>query len=68
MTNSFELEQDIKNSGLKRKFIAEKLGITDYSLAKKINNVTEFKASEIKMISELLGYSLERMSFIFYAA
>lgn len=55
MTNTELLEQKIKDSGRSKKWIAENLGITYAGLHKKINNITEFKAFEVKMICEMLG-------------
>ncbi len=48
MTDTKRLLRIIDNSGLKRVYIAEKLGIDRFSLYKKIRNETEFKASEDK--------------------
>ncbi|NYB73412.1 toxin-antitoxin system, antitoxin component, Xre family protein [Sedimentibacter hydroxybenzoicus DSM 7310] len=55
MTNTVELKRIIKISGLKYKVIAEKLGITYYALQKKINNINEFKASEISIMCNMLN-------------
>lgn len=68
MTDSERLLNDIQDKGLKRKFIAEKLGISQYQLSKKINNIVEFKASEIKLICGILGYKNEEMISIFFAS
>ena len=40
MTNTKLLNEKIVESGLKRKFIAEKLGLSTYGLQRKIENVT----------------------------
>ena len=50
MTNTTLLRQKIDESGYKLKFLAEKCGLTYYGLMKKVNNETEFKASEIKVL------------------
>ena len=55
MTDTNLLNEIIQKSGYKRKFIAEQLGITPFGLDKKINNITEFKASEIDILCRLLG-------------
>ena len=55
MTDTARLIDLIQKSGYKKKFLAEKLGITPFGLDKKINNVTEFKASEIDTLCKLLG-------------
>lgn len=54
MTNTEMLRDAIKRSGLKLEFIAEKLGITRFSLSKKIENVTEFKTSEVQKMCDVL--------------
>lgn len=54
MTNTEELIKIIKKSGYKKSYIAQKLGITTYSLQKKVENKTEFKASEIVLLSKIL--------------
>lgn len=68
MTNTRELLQEIDNSGLKKSWIAEKLGLSYHGLQKKINNDNEFKASEIMMLCDILHItSAERKEEIFFA-
>lgn len=68
MTNTNLLMFKIDESGLKRSFIASKLGLSSYGLAKKINNETEFKASEINLLCEILNIkSLKEKEAIFFA-
>ena len=67
MTNTPVLEQYIENSGYKRNFIAKQLGITSYTLAMKIQNVSEFKASEIDILCSLLGIDIKERMQIFFA-
>ena len=55
MTNTALLEDRIQASGLKKSYIAKVLGLTRAGLSLKIQGVTEFKASEITALSELLG-------------
>ena len=55
MTNTKLLNEKILESGLKKKFIAEKLGLSTYGLQRKIENRSEFKASEISILCDLLG-------------
>lgn len=55
MTNTIMLERLIKESGLKKKYIAKKLNLSTYGLSLKINNKSEFTTSEIIGICELLG-------------
>ena len=68
MTNTEELNRLIDESGYKRKYLAERLGLTPYGMAKKINNLSEFTSSEIAGLCELLGItSLKEKERIFFA-
>ena len=67
MTRTEELRKLLDDSGLKRGYVAEKLGITRQALAMKIENQTEFKPSEILQLCEMLGISnLEDRERIFF--
>lgn len=50
LTNTIELEVAIKRSGLTKRELAKRLGISEMGLYKKIHNITEFKASEIAIL------------------
>ena len=52
MTNTQLLRDKIEQSGYKLRFIAGKLGITYQGFLKKINNESEFKASEIQIMED----------------
>lgn len=68
MTDTELLTSKIDESGLKRSFIAEKLGLSPYGLSKKINNENEFKGSEIKLLCQILNIkSLKEKEAIFFA-
>ena len=68
MTNTTLLEEKINDSGLKKSYIAKTIGITAFSLAKKIRNENEFKASEINGLCILLKIdSAEEKERIFFA-
>ena len=68
MTNTYLLSKKIKDSGLKRGFIAEKLGISYDWLKKKIDNEVAFKAIEIQILCDLLGITdLHEKERIFFA-
>lgn len=54
MTDTKLLREKIEASGLKLRFIADQLDISDKTLAMKIENRTQFKASEIVKLNELL--------------
>lgn len=68
MTNTTLFRQRVKESGLKYSFLAENLGITTYALQLKIDNKNEFKASEVKVLCDLLHISkLTEKEDIFFA-
>ncbi len=67
MTNTKLLNDKITKSGLKRNFIAEKLGLSYYGLKLKIDNENEFKASEISALCDLLNIkTVEEKESIFF--
>lgn len=68
MTNTKELRDIIKTKGVKYYHIADELGITPYSLQKKIDGITDFKGREIAKISKLLQLTVEEMNRIFFAS
>ena len=68
MTDTELLTCKIDGSGLKRTYIAGKLGLSPYGLSKKINNESEFKGSEIKLLCQILNIkTLEEKESIFFA-
>ena len=67
MTNVQLLVKYIEKSGLKRSHIAKQIGISAYSLSLKINNSSEFKASEIDALCKLLDINIEERMAIFFA-
>ena len=68
MTNTKLLEKKIEESGLKKNFIAQALGLSPYGLAKKINNENEFKTSEVDGLCKILNISdLAEKDRIFFA-
>ena len=68
MTNTELLEKRIADSGLKKNFIAEKMGISRTGLLNKLTGKTEFVASEIKFLCDLLGITPEDMKLIFFSS
>ena len=67
MTNTALLEQYIERSGYKKSFIAQQLGLTTYGFLLKVNNKSEFKASEMTILCKLLNISAEDKEAIFFA-
>lgn len=68
MTNSELLEKAIRESGVKRIALLKATGIKAYStLRDKIWNRTEFTASEIQVLCEILRLTTEQREEIFFA-
>ena len=69
MTNKDLLEKAIKEKGLKKAFLAEKIGLTPAGFYNCLNNRAEFKASQINTLCDLLGITdLAEKEAIFFAA
>lgn len=67
MTNTEALKKKIADAGLKQGYIAERLGLSSFGFANKLNNVTEFKATEIQTLCEILHItSLKEKESIFF--
>ena len=66
MTDSEALSKSIENSGLKLTFIANKLELSREGFYKKLNNQTEFKASEIVKLQDILNLSNKERDKIFF--
>lgn len=68
MTNTALLEKLIKDSGLKKTFIAKKLRICRQALDKKIKGLAPFTGPEIKILCDLLRLDTwEEIKPIFFA-
>lgn len=67
MIDSKKLNRKINASGMKRKYIAEKLGLSPYGLSKKISNENEFKVSEVEKICNILNMTADEREDIFFA-
>ena len=61
------LENLIRESGIKKGFISEQMGITRASFANKINNRSEFTGSQIKAITDILKLTQEQRESIFFS-
>lgn len=66
MTDTEKLEAAISNSGLKRRFIAEQLGLSYQGFLNKVNNKSPFTAKEIQIFKDLLHLSTKSMMAIFF--
>lgn len=67
MTNAELLRKKMEEKGITFTFLALKIGITREALYNKLNNETEFKASEITVISNVLQLSGAERDSIFFA-
>lgn len=67
MTNTSMLRSKVRALGLKYDFLARCLNLTPYGLARKIDNKSEFRASEIQVLSGLLQLSVNEKEQIFFA-
>lgn len=67
MTNTELFQAAVASRGLKYGFLAEALHISRAALWMKINNESEFKASEITTLATIMRLSLEERDAIFFA-
>ena len=67
MTDAIKLEYFLKKAKITKKVYAEKLGVSLQGLYNKLNNVTEFKQTEIVITCELLGLTIAERDEIFFA-
>lgn len=68
MTDTEALKRKITEQGLKQGFIADKLGLSSYGFANKLNNKSEFKATEISLLCKLLNITnLSEKESIFFS-
>lgn len=68
LTDTEMLRERIGQSGYKISFIAHKLNLSYQGLLNKINNKSEFKASEIQVLSDLLSLSGNDKAAIFFTS
>ena len=67
MTDTLELEIAIKRAGLTKEEVAKRLNLSSMGFYQKLNNITEFKASEISRLYDILNLkSLEEQQRIFF--
>ena len=62
-----KLMKKLDESGMKKRYIAERLGLSTYGLSLKINNENEFKVSEVEKICKILNITLKEREDIFFA-
>ena len=67
MTNTALLNEAIKESGKKKIYLAERIGVSKQQFNNLCNNRAQFKAEQIQILCEELGINLTRMKVIFFA-
>ena len=68
VTNTLEFEMAMKRAGVTKREVAKRLGLSEMGLYQKINNITEFKASEISKLYDIFDLqTLEDQQRIFFA-
>lgn len=67
MIDTIKLEMSITKARITKRELAKQLGISEMSLYNKIHNISEFKASEIRHLSEILELSDRDRQAIFFA-
>lgn len=65
MTDSARLKELVENSGIKKSFIAKKMGISYQGYVKKENGRSQFLANEIAVLKDLLRLSNKEVAEIF---
>ena len=64
--NYEELRVVMMRKKITNREMAAKLSLSEQALYNKLNGVTEFKNSEIKKITTLLGLSMDDVNLIFF--
>lgn len=65
--NGKMLSRKIDDTGIKKKVLAERLGLSPYGLSMKISGKNEFKNSEIIAICESLSLTPDERDSIFFS-
>ena len=65
MTDTMLLDEVIAAKGMKYSFLAQALGLSNYGFYKKLYGLSEFTASEVAKLSQVLGLSRDMRDKIF---
>ena len=65
MVDSLKLKGKIVESGLSRKEISTKMGISEHTLHNKINGITPFMADEAFVLADILGIAHDMTPYFF---
>lgn len=66
MTNRGLLEEKIKQKGLKKGFLAGAIGVSRTTFCALMGGKSEFKASQIRTLCELLDINADEITAIFF--
>ena len=66
MTDAERLRQRIDASGYKKRFIAEKLGLSYQGFLNKLWGASDFRVSEIRALCDLLSLTAQERDAIFF--
>ena len=64
--NNNKIDELIKEKGVKKNFLAAKLGMSYPSLYKRLNGQADWKAGEVLTICKILGLSKQERQDIFF--
>lgn len=67
MYDSERMRKAVEASGLRKRFIAERLQMSYAAFIAKLNGKVEWKASEIVKVSKVLGLDSSRRDTIFFS-
>lgn len=68
MVDTGKLNKKIKEKGLKKSFIAQKMGLSRYGFYRKLDNASEFTATEIMIFCDILNIkNLSEKERLFFA-
>lgn len=65
MIDTKQLEQIIEASGYKKGFLAARIGVTSPTFSRCLKGRSEFKASQLQTLSEILKLTPEQFNSIF---
>lgn len=57
------IDQALKEAGLKKKYVAEKLGVSDTYFSTYIKNASEISVKNAMIICELTGKEMDQLDF-----
>lgn len=68
MTNTNEFKAALVRKGITSGELAEMIGLSRQSLSYRMNNIVEFRISEVEKIAQILGLNLEEKNLIFFGS